>query len=211
MLSMETMLIRILLAVLVGGIIGAEREYRSKSAGFRTIILITLGSCLFTVFSAFIGSPGNPDRIASNIVTGIGFLGAGVIFKSDNRVNGLTTAATIWASAAMGMGIGAGQYVYAITGCLVALLVLMLLTKLENIIDKLNQTRDYKIVCSYDDEKIGYYEERLRQNHLRFKRNTQSRKENDLTGTWIVQGSEKNHERFIDEILNDNTVKEFEF
>ncbi|MBS1949179.1 MAG: MgtC/SapB family protein [Bacteroidetes bacterium] len=211
MVSMGTMLIRIGLAILVGGAIGAEREYRSKSAGFRTIILITLGSCLFTIFSTFIGGPGNPDRIASNIVTGIGFLGAGVIFKSDNRVSGLTTAAIIWASAAMGMGIGAGQYLYAISACIIALLVLMLFTKLENKIDKLNQTRDYKIVCAYDDEKIGYYEKRLKQNHLRFKRNTQSRKANDLTGTWIVQGSEKNHERFIDEILNDETVKEFEF
>jgi putative Mg2+ transporter-C (MgtC) family protein len=206
----ETILLRIALAVLAGGIIGAEREYRSKSAGFRTIILISLGSCLFTIFSAFI-SPTTPDRIASNIVTGIGFIGAGVIFRGDNRVNGLTTAATIWAAAAMGMGIGGGYYLYSFAGCLLALLVLIIFMKLENWIDKVNQTRNYKIVSSCDDKKLKYYEERFVYHHLKFKRNTQKRKDDDLTGTWIVQGSEKNHDLFIEETMNDNTVKEFEF
>src|SRR4029079_13396129 len=107
--SPEILLLRILMVIIVGGLIGAEREYRSKSAGFRTMILICLGSYLFTTFSVYI-SLASPDRIASNIVTGIGFLGAGVIFKSDNRVNGITTAASIWAVAALGMGIALGQY-----------------------------------------------------------------------------------------------------
>lgn len=206
----ETILLRIALSILIGGIIGAEREYRSKSAGFRTIILISLGSCLFTIFSAFI-SPNTPDRIASTIVTGIGFIGAGVIFRGDNRVNGLTTAATIWAASAMGMGIGAGYYLYSFVACISALLVLILFMKLENIIDKINQTRNYKIVSTYDTEKLKYYEERFKYHHLKFKRNTQRRKEDDITGTWIVQGSEKNHNSFIHEIMNDRTVIEFEF
>jgi len=206
----ETILLRIALAILAGGIIGGEREYRSKSAGFRTIILISLGSCLFTIFSAFIG-PATPDRIASTIVTGIGFIGAGVIFRGDNRVNGLTTAATIWAAAAIGMGIGAGYYLYSFAGCISAWLVLVLFMRLENIIDKINQTRNYKIVCTYDDRKLKYYEERFKYHHLKFKRNTQRRKNDDLTGTWIVQGTEKNHDFFIEETMNDNTVKEFEF
>src|SRR5687768_18514096 len=93
--SFDVLLFRFLLVIIVGGLIGAEREYRSKSAGFRTMILICLGSFLFTTFSIYI-SGGTIDRIASNIVTGIGFLGAGVIFKSDNRINGLTTAVDIW-------------------------------------------------------------------------------------------------------------------
>src|ERR1700730_3277484 len=97
-------IIKLLLAVVIGGVIGAEREYRSKSAGFRTLTLICLGSTIFTIFSQIIGAgagpgTGNPDRIASNIVTGIGFVGAGVIFKGDNsgsKVSGITTAAMIW-------------------------------------------------------------------------------------------------------------------
>jgi putative Mg2+ transporter-C (MgtC) family protein len=206
----ETILLRIVLSVLAGAIIGAEREYRSKSAGFRTIILISLGSCLFTIFSAFI-NPTEPERIAVGIVSGIGFLGAGVIFKSDNRVTGLTTAAVIWTTAAIGMGIGAGYYLYAGAGCLLALLVLMLFTPLESFIDRINQVRSYKIVCRYDDEKLKYYEKRFKHHHLSFKRGAQSLSEKKLSGIWVVQGSEKNHEKFIDELLKDGDVTEFEF
>ena len=107
--SLEVLLLRLVLVILVGGLIGAEREYRSKSAGFRTMILICLGSFLFTSFSIYI-SGSDSDRIASNIVTGIGFIGAGVIFRSDDRINGLTTAACIWVVAALGMGIADGYY-----------------------------------------------------------------------------------------------------
>jgi putative Mg2+ transporter-C (MgtC) family protein len=210
MILTETILLRIVLSVAAGAIIGAEREYRSKSAGFRTIMLISLGSCLFTIFSAFI-NPAEPERIAVGIVSGIGFLGAGVIFKSDNRVTGLTTAATIWATAAIGMGIGAGYYLYAGAACLLSLLVLMLFTPLENYIDRKNQVRSYKIVCKYDDEKLKFYENRFKHHHLFFKRGAQSLNDKYLSGVWIVQGSEKNHEKFIAEILQDNDVKEFEF
>jgi putative Mg2+ transporter-C (MgtC) family protein len=104
----QELIIRFLLALLCGAIIGAEREYRNKSAGFRTMILISLGACFFTFISQLIGGSNSPDRIASNIVSGIGFIGAGVIFKGDNTINGITTAATIWVVAAVGMGIGAG-------------------------------------------------------------------------------------------------------
>src|SRR5215211_7453893 len=113
--SLDVILFRLLLVILVGGAIGAERELRSKSAGFRTMILICLGSFLFTTFSIHI-TKDSPDRIASNIVTGIGFLGAGVIFKSDNRINGITTAATVRAVAALGMGIADGAYAIVLTG-----------------------------------------------------------------------------------------------
>src|SRR3981189_2650925 len=98
MVVTEDIILKLALAIVLGGVLGAEREYRSKSAGFRTLPVICVGATLFTIFSQIIGGPGNPDRIASNIVTGIGFVGAGVIFKSDSfgRVNGITTAAMIW-------------------------------------------------------------------------------------------------------------------
>src|SRR5689334_14143868 len=101
---METnLLIKVAVAIAVGALVGAEREYRSKSAGFRTMVLISVGATIFTYCSQLIGGPNSPDRIASNIATGIGFIGAGVIFKSEGRVSGLTSAATIWVVAAMGM------------------------------------------------------------------------------------------------------------
>ena len=100
-------LIKLGLAVLVGGIVGAEREFQDKAAGFRTIILITVCSALFTIFSISMDPDNSRTRIAANIVTGIGFLGAGAIVREGGRIAGLTTAATIWLSSALGMGIGA--------------------------------------------------------------------------------------------------------
>ena len=104
--------IRLGIALVIGGLIGAEREYHGKAAGLRTMIMICVGSTLFTMISDRIGGSG--DRIAANIVNGIGFLGAGIIFREDSRVKGLTTAATVWVVSALGMCVGAGQYMIAL-------------------------------------------------------------------------------------------------
>jgi len=93
-------IIQIFAALLAGAILGLEREYHNKPAGFRTMILICVSSCLFTILSvSLLGG----DRIASNIVTGIGFIGAGVVFKEGANVRGITSAAIIWMAAAIGM------------------------------------------------------------------------------------------------------------
>ena len=199
-----------LLVIIVGGLIGAEREYRSKSAGFRTMILICLGSFLFTTFSIHISGSTN-DRIASNIVTGIGFLGAGVIFKSDNRVNGITTAATIWAVAALGMGIADGQYSLVVASTVVILGALLLLTRLEHVIDRVNQTHTYKIVSIYKEDLLKEYERIFDECHLKYKRVKRTKNGDSIIGTWYVQGAEKNHNRFTKQILHHPDVKEFEF
>jgi putative Mg2+ transporter-C (MgtC) family protein len=206
---------KLILAVIVGGLIGAEREYRSKSAGFRTLTLICLGATLFTVFSELIGARGAPERIASNVVVGIGFVGAGVIFKGDtnhSKVNGITTAAMIWLTAALGMGIGAGYELVAVIACVLTLAVLLIFSLLEGWIDRVNQIRNYKIVCDFEDETLHRYEELFTNHHLKFKRTRQAKSIDDMiTGEWVVQGSEKNHRHFIHVILKDITVKAFEF
>lgn len=206
---------KLVLAVLIGGAIGAEREYRSKSAGFRTLTLICLGATIFTIFSQIIGGSGNPDRIASNIVTGIGFVGAGVIFKADptqNKVNGITTAAMIWVTAALGVAIGAGYQLIAFYSCILILLVLFIFSLLEGWIDRVSQIRNYTIVTSFQNETLHRYEELFRRHHLKFRRNGQRKSaENLITGRWIVQGSEKNHRHCIHEVLRDPTIREFEF
>src|SRR5574342_1363918 len=122
-------LIKLGMAVLIGGIIGAEREFQDKAAGFRTIILITVGSALFTIFSVSMDPGFTRTRIAANIVTGIGFLGAGAIVREGGRIAGLTTAATIWLSAALGMGIGAGELTFVMIATVVTLLVLLVFPK----------------------------------------------------------------------------------
>ena len=215
MLSTEEIAWRLVLAVIVGGLIGAEREYRSKSAGFRTLTLICLGATLFTILSELIGAVHAPERIASNVVVGIGFVGAGVIFRSDpvhSKVNGITTAAMIWVTAALGMGIGAGYKLISIMACLLVLLVIFTFSMLEGWIDRVNQIRNYKIVCAFENETLHRYEDLFRTHHLSFKRNRQSKTDAGIiAGEWLVQGSEKDHRHCIHEILRDPAVKAFEF
>src|SRR5687768_8610074 len=179
MLFPETEIIRLAIAAVIGGVIGAEREYRNKSAGFRTLMLICMGSCLFTMLSAAVGKD-STDRIASNIVTGIGFLGAGVIFKSGNNINGLTTAASIWVVAALGMTVGAGYYLEATIACVMVFAILYVFTILENWIEKSNQVRKYRIVSEYVVENLYKYEEMMKAHRLRFKRINQRKAGKDI-------------------------------
>jgi len=150
----------ILLSVIIGIFIGSEREYKNKSARLRTLILVTTGSCIFTILSIKIGEA-NPDRIAANIITGIGFLGAGAIFKEDNRVSGLTTATTIWICAALEMAAGARQLEIAIIGTAVVLFVLFLLKHLEKYIDQKNRTIKYELVFAESSSSLKYYEKKI--------------------------------------------------
>ena len=211
MLLTHTLLVKMLLSVLIGGVIGMEREIRSKSAGFRTIILICLGATLFTIFSQVLGYPGNEDRIASNIVTGIGFLGAGVIFRSTYRVNGITTAASIWLSAALGMGIGCGYYAVYIVGCLLVMAVLVIFSSMDRLLDRINQVREYKISYPYEDNQEHKYEDLIVEYKLSIKSREHNKKGNIITGSWTVTGNEKAHHAFIECVLKDTTVTEFSY
>jgi putative Mg2+ transporter-C (MgtC) family protein len=111
-------ILKLLLSVVLGGLIGGEREFYDKPAGFRTNILICMGSTLFTMFSLKVGSHYgmDPARIAAQVVTGIGFLGAGAIIRRGEAITGLTTAAAIWLVASIGMGVGAGYYSISLIG-----------------------------------------------------------------------------------------------
>jgi len=206
----ESVILKLALSVAVGGLIGVEREYRSKSAGFRTLMLICLGACMFTIFSELIGAKGAPERIASNIVVGIGFVGAGVIFRGDNRVNGITTAASIWITAALGMGIGAGYELISLWGCGFALCVLFLFTRLELWIDRINQIRNYKIVCDFQSRSLKRFEILFRQFGLSFKRVRETKSGDNISGEWVVKGSQKNHDLFIEAMIADPAVRDFE-
>jgi putative Mg2+ transporter-C (MgtC) family protein len=205
-------LIRFLLAALWGGIVGMEREYRGKSAGFRTIIMISIGACFFTIMSKVIGSPNNEDRIASNIVTGIGFLGAGVIYRGgENHVSGITTAATIWSVAAVGMGIGAGYYFAAACASVLIIFVLAILPYVESRIDKISQTRIYNIQRNYTEGIVLYYESIMKKHRLRFKRTSLVKQRDIITMTWEAQGKAKNHDGFCIDVAQDELIQRFEY
>ena len=195
------------LALLLGGLIGAEREYRSKAAGFRTTIMICVGATLFTMISERVGD----DRISANIVNGIGFLGAGLIYKEENRVKGLTSAATVWAVSALGMSLGGGHYDIALAGFGLIMGSLLFLTKLSYRITRLNQTREYKVVTAYKNKTLNQYERVFIECGLSPRRGPQQRIGNEITGRWRVSGPEQSHEKCIKRLLNDNDVKEFVF
>jgi putative Mg2+ transporter-C (MgtC) family protein len=211
MLSATDLFIKFGLTLLLGGIVGVERELRSKSAGFRTIILICMGAMMFTVFSNFIGGTSNPDRIASNVVVGIGFIGAGVIFRGEKVVTGITTAASIWLAAALGMGVGCGYYIMSIIGCLLIVSVLFILSEMDERLDKLNQVREYRMVYPYELDQHLKYEKIFTHHRLSVKARSMAKNGNMITGKWVVTGNEKKHHAFIAQILKDPFVSEFDF
>ena len=126
-------LIRILIACLCGGVIGIERTLRQKDAGFRTHVIVALGASLMMVVSKYgfadslaAGYDPSPERIASNIITGISFLGAGMIFVRGANIKGLTTAAGVWSTAAVAMAIGAGMYITGIVSSVIIVIIQVL-------------------------------------------------------------------------------------
>jgi putative Mg2+ transporter-C (MgtC) family protein len=204
-------LYKFLLAVAIGGAIGLEREFRGKSAGFRTIILITIGSTLFSLLSLRIVNGCDVDRIPANLVVGIGFLGAGVIFKEENRILGLTTASTIWTSAALGLGIGLGYWMISLYAAMIVLIVLIFLPLIERWIDYANQVRTYKITCAYENETLQRYEEIFKNYHLKAYAIKQSIYDSSISGSWIVRGSRANHRNLLLQLLADKNIKQLDF
>lgn len=125
---------RVLLAGVLGAMLGFEREWRGKEAGLRTNTLIAIGAALFTAMS--LGFGGDPGRVAAQVVTGIGFLGAGAIMRTGGNVQGLTTAAMIWTNAAIGLTCGAGHVRLATAVTLIVLLAMIGLTPLDRMLDR---------------------------------------------------------------------------
>jgi len=122
-----TLVLRLLIAAILGAVVGYEREARGRDAGVRTFAAVSLGSCAFAIISHVVVPPGNDTaRIAAQVITGVGFLGAGVILRGPNHISGLTTSATLWAASAVGLAIGYGLYLLG-TATAVLLLLLLLL------------------------------------------------------------------------------------
>jgi putative Mg2+ transporter-C (MgtC) family protein len=141
--------LRLALSLALGAVIGFEREYHRRAAGFRTHSLVALGAALFTVVGAYGFEEGDPTRIAAQIVTGIGFIGAGTILQYRGSVRGLTTAASLWAVAAVGMAAGAGLYVLAFAGSLLVLVALWLMDRLAE------RAREAGLLPPEDDKMPG--------------------------------------------------------
>jgi putative Mg2+ transporter-C (MgtC) family protein len=199
---------KLLMAVLVGGVIGAEREVRRKAAGFRTIILITVGSTLFTIVSIALGGEKDAVRIAANIITGIGFLGAGAIFHDAGRVTGLTTATTIWVAAALGMGIGGG--LFGLTAFAAGLVVVVLwgFSRIEKAIDRVRHSRTYEITWLDKERGLEALHGAFRESGLRFTEVRLIKRNGNIVSTLDGRGTAESHDALTRKLCADPRVLE---
>jgi putative Mg2+ transporter-C (MgtC) family protein len=203
-------LLKLLLALLAGGLIGAEREFRDKSAGFRTMILISLGAALFTLLSHKLAPDSDPNRIAANIVTGIGFLGAGAILRDGMRITGLTTAATIWLTAAVGMAIGGGYWVLALATAGAAVIVLLLFPLFENWIDGLRHSRAYTVHCPLDPALYAELDRLVGAAGVKVWARRRTKSGSHMTCTWSTTGKPRCHDQLTSELIAHPRVEELE-
>ncbi|KJS87106.1 MAG: methyltransferase [Peptococcaceae bacterium BICA1-8] len=154
-------ILRLVLSAILGGSIGLEREALNKSAGFRTHTLVSVGSCLImivsiSVYLQFSSSTNiDPGRIAAQVVSGIGFLGAGTIMRSGGNVKGLTTAATLWVVAGIGLAVGSGAYLAALVTTLIVYISLVYLSKFEDVVSKRKRLQSLNVQVDDRPGQIG--------------------------------------------------------
>ncbi len=202
------MILKLFLAVLIGGLIGVEREYHT-GIGLRTMMLICLGSTLFTIYSGiFAVGEGDPRRIAAAVVTGVGFLGAGMIWRYRIGVVGLTTAATVWLVAALGMGIGLGQYLMVTVATALVLIVLWAIPRLQQLA-RASQSHTYEVTCSADKTRHDDILNLLQSNGLQITRATMAKEGNRLKYIWAANGKPESHTATMLALLDDPDIYDF--
>jgi len=206
----STEIITVLISIFCGSLLGIEREYHNKSAGFRTMILICLGSTIFTMVSRKMGLSGSDDRIAANIITGIGFIGAGVIFKNNFSVTGLTTASVIWISSAVGMMIGIKEYQLAVVITFFVLIILSVFVYVETMIDIINHKRLFTLVFQ-DTEIVNLekVEKMIISKKLKSRRKQVSKRDGKLVVTLEVYGNKKRIKRINEVLLSIEEIVQF--
>lgn len=189
-------MVRLAFALVLGGLVGLEREVRDKPAGLRTIILICVGACVFTMLSQSVGSPDwDSTRIAAQIVSGVGFLGAGAIIRDRANVVGLTTAATIWAVAAIGMAAGFGQLRLAVLGSFAILLALLLLDLVEKWIGARRDVQEYHFLASNSHDTLDRVTAMFEKAHIRTRKRRFFQDGDSLLFHIHAMGTKANHER----------------
>ena len=203
----------LLVALLLGALIGLEREFSDKAAGLRTNILICVGSCLFMIVSKnFTGIlNADPTRIAAQIVTGIGFIGAGAIMHEGEQVTGLTTAATIWVVAAVGMAVGVGDYRIGAFTTLMTLLVQTLFPRLDAYVDELRQRHTFKISSDLDENGLEQIKTIFRDADVKVLRRKLMKKAGLYYSEWYVSGPRLEQKNVVRMLLNNQHVRELTY
>ncbi len=200
---------RLLLAAVLGGIVGLERELSGKPAGFRTNLLICVGAALFTDLSIQVAriaggqvTPGDPTRIAAQIVSGIGFLGAGTILQMRGSITGLTTAATLWVVAAIGMAVGAHEYVEAVGTTLLVIIALLALYRVEEVLRRHRAAHHtLEVTMLPQPELIPRLEALLREHGFRVESDRIDKSPDGLSVSYSVSGTADAWERAMPAML----------
>jgi putative Mg2+ transporter-C (MgtC) family protein len=202
------LLLQLGLATLLGGAIGLERELGGKPAGLRTNILICIGAVLYTKLSmTMAGANADPTRIAAQIVTGVGFIGAGTILHARGAVVGLTSAATIWVVAAIGVALGAGNYPEALGATLLVIAVLQGLGRVERLVARQSTRSHFVVHARPDPTAADELEALIRRSGLDVER-VESRRENvDVVMEYDVRGPKRLHDQAMIAILHHPLVR----
>lgn len=209
---------RLLLASLLGGLLGLEREVNGKPAGLRTNLLICVGAALLmevSIKTAMLpgvvnpaeGTVGDPTRIAAQIVSGIGFLGAGTIMQARGTVIGLTTAATIWVVAAIGMAVGARAYVEAIGSTVLVFVALVSLGRLENLLIRRQRVQRYLFTLDPDPALLVFVAESFRKSGLRVETESVEKGGEQYEAAFDVIGASRLHPRALEALIEHAGVR----
>jgi putative Mg2+ transporter-C (MgtC) family protein len=209
MIPRGDLLLALILASVLGGAIGMERELSGKPAGFRTNLLICVGAALLTELSVAIGATydGDPGRIAAQIVSGIGFLGAGTIIQARGTVIGLTTAATLWVVSAIGIAVGASYYIEAIGTTVLVLTALLLLGRIESRLIQAKRQQNLVVQTVPDIEAVLTVEQILDRHDLRHRMIDLERREKDFVFSFELKGPPSRRARATMEVAALDVVR----
>lgn len=199
-------LLKIIYAVIAGGLIGFEREYRDKSAGLRTIMFICVGSTVFTILSMHFGA-GDPSRVAAGLVTGIGFIGTGVIRREKGQTSGITTAALIWVTAGIGMAIGQGSYNIALLTLITSLILMWFLPFIEFKFAPQKEQVQYSLTISNDIELLQSIKEEIAKHKVKIINETIQKEDDDIVVNLNILGFGKSHKEINRFFIDNSKIK----
>lgn len=212
MIEMSEDWAKLILSLILGAAVGIEREFNEKPAGLKTNVLICLGSAMFTILSFRVAGPGvDPARISAQILSGIGFLGAGAIMRDGDHVTGLTTAAVIWVVSAIGMGVGMGYYTLAALATIATLLVQVGLGQMDVVMDRLRQRHNFNVVSLPDERAIEAIGRIFKAHGVRVMDQKVMKKNNLYHSEWWTSGPSVKQDRVAQALLQSDQVIEVTF
>ncbi len=199
---MEDFIIKIILSLVLGGIMGLEREYNEKPAGYATNSIICLGAALFTMLSLYMAElGGDPGRIAAQIVSGVGFLGAGAILREGNKISGLTTAAAVWLVAAVGMAVGFGQYLLASSACAAAILLQLGVRRTLGLLEQLRRYDTIFLTCAPSWEVVDKICHEIEKQNVQILKKTVTKHDRQFTVAIVATFTGREFQKITKEVL----------